>query len=226
MMSPTGWKTRSSASAFSCRSSPRGVARRRCGSWRPCWSRGAGVPQGRGERPPAPSRQHAGASRRFPRGRRSNHHHGAPDRRAHRRAQATIRGFSGHFKQWHLFTGVADNLEGAADALMALCSSSGMTSSPRSFGGEGGRPMPQPEETDQLYRFGCGTLESQKAYAEVVGFKVLNLIRMVEAGLPVPPASSCRPRTVATITPAAAGFRRNSPRFWTEASGSSRSRRG
>jgi len=37
---------------------------------------------------------------------------------AHRRAQATIREFSGDFKQWHLFIGVADNLEGAADALM------------------------------------------------------------------------------------------------------------
>ncbi len=37
---------------------------------------------------------------------------------AHRHAQAAILGFSGDFKQWHLLTGVTDELEGAADALM------------------------------------------------------------------------------------------------------------
>jgi uncharacterized protein Yka (UPF0111/DUF47 family) len=37
---------------------------------------------------------------------------------AHRRSQAEIVAFPGDFKQWHLFTGVADKLEGAADALM------------------------------------------------------------------------------------------------------------
>ena len=37
---------------------------------------------------------------------------------AHRRSQAAILSFSGDFKQWHLFTEVADKLEGAADALM------------------------------------------------------------------------------------------------------------
>jgi len=47
--------------------------------------------------------------------------------------------------------------------------------------------MPQPEETDPLYRFGCGTLEPRGAHAEVVGLKALNLIRVAEAGLPVPP---------------------------------------
>ncbi|MCO6454153.1 MAG: hypothetical protein J5I93_02455 [Pirellulaceae bacterium] len=36
----------------------------------------------------------------------------------HRRAKASILRFSGDFKQLHLFTSVADNLEGAADAMM------------------------------------------------------------------------------------------------------------
>jgi hypothetical protein len=37
---------------------------------------------------------------------------------AHRRSHAAILDFPGDYKQWHLFTGVADKLEGAADALM------------------------------------------------------------------------------------------------------------
>ena len=37
---------------------------------------------------------------------------------AHRCSQVAILSFSGDFKQWHLFTEVADKLEGAADALM------------------------------------------------------------------------------------------------------------
>ena len=37
---------------------------------------------------------------------------------AHRRARSSILTFSGDFRQWHLITDLADNLEEAADALM------------------------------------------------------------------------------------------------------------
>jgi CHAD domain-containing protein/uncharacterized protein Yka (UPF0111/DUF47 family) len=37
---------------------------------------------------------------------------------AHRQAQAAVLGFPGDFRQWHLWSGVADRLEEAADALM------------------------------------------------------------------------------------------------------------
>jgi pyruvate,orthophosphate dikinase len=47
--------------------------------------------------------------------------------------------------------------------------------------------MPEPERWNNVYLLGCGAAEQRSASAEILGHKAANLIRMAEAGLPVPP---------------------------------------
>jgi pyruvate,orthophosphate dikinase len=47
--------------------------------------------------------------------------------------------------------------------------------------------MPEPANWENVYFLGCGARDRHGAAAETVGHKAANLIRMVEAGLPVPP---------------------------------------
>jgi pyruvate,orthophosphate dikinase len=47
--------------------------------------------------------------------------------------------------------------------------------------------MPEPERWNNVYLLGCGTAERCSVSAQILGHKAANLIRMAEAGLPVPP---------------------------------------
>jgi pyruvate,orthophosphate dikinase len=149
---------------------------------------GAGVPQGRGERPPPAPRQPARARRGLSGGSGPDSDSRTSDRRSsppgpgwclhlRRRLQAVAPDQrhrrptgGGRRRAAAVGSGLARlRLRGGPEALRA------------------GGSMASPNPPADLYLFGCGAASPPGATAAVVGNKAANLIRMAEAGLPVPP---------------------------------------